>query len=84
MRLPESDKETVKVQPLPANRFFNSILEACTDTNGDEVIGHANRDLSKVSMFGCDSLECHGNPLDVPQFGLKFHIFEFPRFREVD
>ena len=84
-RLPELDQEAVKVQPPPQTCFSNGLpIVAMTNIDKGQVVRELDRDLSKISMFGCCGLECRDDPLDVPRIELKCHILEFRRFREVD
>jgi hypothetical protein len=81
-RLPELEQEAINVQPLPTICFLNGSPEVSTEAG--RVVGRRNRDLSKISVFGCDGLECHNDPFEVPRIELKPHNFESCRFREVD
>jgi hypothetical protein len=46
---------------------------------------HINRDLSKVSMFGCNGLECYNRSFNAPRVSkVKLRVLEFYRFREVN
>jgi hypothetical protein len=79
MRLPELDQEAIKVPPSPRPYSCGGFLGI-----DKGLTGYINRDLSKILMLGCDGLECHGDPFNLPLSELKNHVFEFCRFREVD
>ena len=88
MRLPGLDQEVIKVQS-PFTKLFSDGWRGVSDCiaigvgNGQEK-WYTNRDLSEISMFGCDGLECHNDPFGVPRIEVKRHIREFCRFQEVD
>jgi len=74
----------VEVRPPPRGRFPKGSLDIGTDVPESQVRGQINRDLSKVPMFRCDGLECHGDPFDILRFGTKSYVPKFFRFREVE
>ena len=65
-QLRELDQETIKIRPLPAIRFPNDPLDVDTDAEAARVVRHVNRNLSKISVFWYDGLECRDDPLDTP------------------
>ena len=70
MRLPELDQEAIKIQPLSMTCSSNGFPDIGVDTGAKEIdkvwIKCLNRDLLKIPVFGCDRLECFGDPLDGP------------------
>ena len=84
MQLPYLDQETVEVQPLPIRRFPNGLSDAGIGVDVKELVRTVDCDLLEISMFGCDSFECRGDPCDNRRRGQKNCISEFCRFREVD
>jgi hypothetical protein len=81
-RLPGLDQEVVKFQPQHTICFLDEFLDDGKDPGVGQTARDTNRDL-KISMFGCDGLQCLGDPSDPPYSGPKNHIFQFHRFREV-
>jgi hypothetical protein len=66
-RLPDLDKETIKVQPLPVTRFSNSSPDVGEDLGDGQVVRDVNRNLLKILMFWCDGLERGDDPFDAPR-----------------
>jgi hypothetical protein len=64
MRLPELDKEAIKVQPLPTERFSNGVPDVGKNHGKGQVVRYMDRDLPKIQMLGCDCLECRDDPFD--------------------
>ena len=56
--------EVVKVRLFPSNLFSDGLPDIGTGASEDGAVTHTNRDLSKISMFGCDGPECYGDPVD--------------------
>ena len=83
-RLPELNQEAVKVQPLHIICFSNGLPDVGTSAEEGRTVRDANLDLSKISVFGSDGLECRSDPPDGPRIEPKHQIFEFRRLREVD
>jgi hypothetical protein len=65
-RLPELNQEAIKVQPLPKVCFLNDSPDVAAAVEEDHAARDTNCDLSKISVFGCDGLECFDGPSDVP------------------
>jgi hypothetical protein len=84
MRLPELDQEAIKAQPLLTNRLSDDWRSVTAAVDDGQEVWDTNRDLSKIAMFWCNGLECRDDPFGVPRIGVKRHICEFCRFREVD
>ena len=83
-RLPEFNEKPVEVQPLPTDRFSNSPSDVGIGIDESEGVRDPNRNLFEISMFGCNSSECHDDPCDRERSRPKNRIPEFFRFREVD
>jgi hypothetical protein len=79
MCLPELDQEAVKVQPQLTGCFPDEFPDVGEDLGDGQVERDMNR-LPKISMVGCDGLECRDDPSDSPWSGPKNQIVEFRRF----
>ena len=87
MRLPELDREAIKIQPLSMTCSSNGFPDIGVDTGAkvDKVwVTRPNRDFLKIPVLGCDGLQCRGDPPDLPRFRSKNHFFEFRRSREIN
>ena len=66
------NQDAIKAQPLLKDPSSNVTVDVVVG----QVIRHINRDLSKVSMFVRDGLDCPGNPFDVQRARPKHCISE--------
>jgi len=72
-RLPELDEKAVEVRPLAAERFFGVFYEV-----GEAVVFvDMDRDLTEISMGGCDGFERQGHPYGGQSSDLEYHFFKF-------
>ena len=76
MRLPELDQEVIQVRPFLRSHFCIGFYDAGEDPEVGMVVGHMDRDLAEIPMFGCDGLECHGDPFNLPRSGPKNQILK--------
>ena len=70
------NQDAIKARPLlkrPSSDVIPDVLLG-------QVVRHINRDLSKISMFVRDGLDCSGDPFDVQRVRPKHCIFEFRCF----
>jgi len=61
-RLPELDEKSVKVHPLPVDLLSSGlfVMGRFSDENG--VVTDVDCDPLEIHMFGCNGLECLGDP----------------------
>ena len=87
VRLPDPDKNAVKVHPLQVNPvdLFNGLPKVNgSETLGKEKIGEVQRNLLEIPLFLRDFVECRSDQRSTVCFQLKCHFFEFYRSRKVN